>query len=61
MKRPAMQWFVRSTDGTNYRVGQWFDGQWFPGDRARAEREHALLGEPGSWIWASSSTPEGRI
>lgn len=44
-KRP-MQFYVRSIDGVDYRIGRWVDGRWIPGTREDAIRELRLLDEP---------------
>lgn len=52
--RAEVSYFVRSTDGTDYRVGYWLNGVYFPGARADAIRELQLLDEPGSYVWGRS-------
>lgn len=52
-----MNWYIRSEDGADYRVGRWIDGVWHPGTRADAVREARLLrraGEPKAYAWGRS-------
>lgn len=49
-----MHYFVRSTDGADYSVGLWNDGEWRPLCKADALRECALLDEPGAYVWGKS-------
>lgn len=48
------QYFVRSSDGTDYKVGRWLHGVWVPGTVTDAYRELALLNEPGAYVWGSA-------
>lgn len=57
-----MTYYVRSTDGSDYRVGVWNGGEFQPGDRHMAIMECHLLKEPGAYVWGrtwTSSTGRG--
>lgn len=49
-----MRYFVRSSDGCDYRIGYWHDGFWIWGGLDRAKRELAGLNEPGAYVWGRS-------
>lgn len=49
-----MNYYVRSSDGTDYRVGLWREGRYYPGTRSDALDELHLLNEPGAYVWGKS-------
>lgn len=55
-----MIYYVRSSDGADYRVGLWkgtagLGGVFVPGTRSDAIRELHLLREPGTYVWGKST------
>lgn len=51
----GLTYYVRDSEGVDYRVGKWRDGKYHKGSRADALRESALLDEPGSFAWGKTT------
>jgi hypothetical protein len=49
-----MRYYVRSTDGQDYAVTLWVDGQKVWRTRDDAIEECRALSEPGAYVWGTS-------
>ena len=46
-----MTYYVRSVDGSDYKVGVWNGGEWRDGDKWMALQELHALKEDGAYVW----------
>lgn len=60
MSRSGMQYFVRDSQGADYKVGRWRDGYYRPGSLADAFRELDMLGEMGATVVDEDGAPQTR-
>lgn len=56
-KDAGLTYYVRDSDGHDFRVGVWREGEWHKGSRADALRERDILDEPGSYVWGRTTRP----
>jgi hypothetical protein len=49
-----MRYYVRSSDGADYLVAWWQDGEQTFGGRGDAMRELRMLDESGAYVWGRS-------